>query len=179
MKPDIIGDIGTIKVLEWNFMDASIATCKSCGPWWRLPLLLAVVLAAVWLLRDRGLLRDDPNAGQPGRESAPADVIDPGSAVSLAINFGNGNRTVFPPIPWREGMTIQDVMQATFRNEARFEVRGSGKAAFLQSIDGVANEGADGKNWTYTVNGESGDRGFAVYEVAPGDQVLWTFGAEK
>jgi hypothetical protein len=54
--------------------------------------------------------------------------------------------------------------------------KGSGQAAFLTSIDGVANQGADGKNWTFAVNGQSADRSFAVYELRPGDHVLWTFG---
>jgi hypothetical protein len=49
----------------------------------------------------------------------------------------------------------------------------------LTSINGVANEGAGGNNWTYEVNGRSGDRSYAVYELRAGDRVLWTFGPPR
>jgi hypothetical protein len=39
----------------------------------------------------------------------------------------------------------------------------------------VKNEGAGGRNWTYRVNDKHADRSFAVYELQPGDHVLWTF----
>jgi hypothetical protein len=57
--------------------------------------------------------------------------------------------------------------------------RGSGQAALLTAIGDVSNEGAGGSNWTYEVNGQSADRSFAVYELRPGDRVLWTFGPRR
>lgn len=57
--------------------------------------------------------------------------------------------------------------------------RGSGQGAFVTAIDGVANEGAEKNNWTYEVNGKSGDRSHAIYELHPGDRVLWTFGPQR
>jgi hypothetical protein len=162
-------------------MEESSPTCKTCSSWWRLPLLLALVLAAIWLVRGRGMREGahDLKAGG-GDEAAFADTIGPRKmAVSLAINFGNGKRTVFPPVAWRKGITVQEAMSQTFRNDARFVVQGSGESAFLTSVDGVANEGAGGRNWTYTVNGKHADRSFAVYTLEPGDQVLWTFGEQQ
>jgi hypothetical protein len=154
-------------------------SCKSCGSWWRLPLLLAIVLVAVWLMRSRGIGPDAADLNQVNEPAAPSDVVDPGQAVTVAIKFGDGNRIVFPPIAWHTGMTIHDAMRATFRNDARFKIKGTGEGAFLESIDGVANEGAGGRNWVYSVDGRVGDRSFAVYELEPGSEVLWTFGKEQ
>lgn len=159
-------------------MSSADSSCRSCGPWWRLPLLLALVLAGVWLVSGRGSLQEAEPQGNIGEHTAK-EVVELGKAVSLAIEFGNGNRTELPPIAWREGMTIQDAMRETFGNDARFRVRGTGESAILLSIDGVANDGASGRNWTYTVNDVSGDRSFAIYELEPGDRVLWTFGAQR
>jgi hypothetical protein len=138
-------------------------------------LLLAIVLVAVWLMRSRGF---GPDAGDL-KPVAPNEVVDLGQAVTVAVNFGNGIRTVFPPIAWQPDMSVHDAMRSTFRNDARFEIKGSDEGAFLESIDGVANEGAGGRNWVYSVNGKVGDRSFAVYELEPGSEVLWTFGKEQ
>ena len=76
-------------------------------------------------------------------------------------------------------MTVADL----FGKASGIEViqKGSGQSAFLTAVDGVANEGADGNNWTYAVNGQSGDRSFAVYELQPGRSRLvdiWTAAVE-
>jgi hypothetical protein len=67
----------------------------------------------------------------------------------------------------------------TPRSERKFIIRGTGQSAFLDSLDGVKNEGADGRNWTYSVDRTTGDRSFAVYELRPGNRVLWTFGKQQ
>jgi hypothetical protein len=142
-----------------------------------LPLLLAVVLIAVWLIRERGLRESAPTP-ESANKSMPADRTT-GHTVSLTIDFGDGRRTQFKPSPWREGITVQDVTRETPSDSLRLETLGSGKSAFLASLDGIENEGASGRNWTYSVNGKMGDRSFAVYALQPGDQVLWTFGTQQ
>jgi hypothetical protein len=74
-------------------------------------------------------------------------------------------------------MTVADAMKAS--SGVKISQKGSGQSAFVTSIDGVENQGADGQNWTYSVNGQMADRSYAVYELKPGDQVLWTFGARQ
>ena len=63
-------------------------------------------------------------------------------------------------------MTVADLLSSA--PEVPITQKGSDQAAFLTAINGVANEGAGGKNWTYEVNGEVADRSFAVYELQPG-----------
>jgi hypothetical protein len=162
-------------------MNAPTAACNSCGSWWRLPLLLAIVLLAVWLLRDRGVREATPakvaERTKPAAAAKPAEAT--GQTVSLTIDYGDGRRTEFAPIAWREGMTVYDLTSETSRSDLRLKVRGTGQSAFLAALDDIENEGADGRNWTYYVDGKMGDRSFAVYELAPGSQVLWTFSKQQ
>jgi hypothetical protein len=61
----------------------------------------------------------------------------------------------------------------------RIAQKGTGESAFVTAIDDIRNEGADGQNWTYSVNDQSADRSFAVYKLKAGDRVLWTFGPQR
>jgi hypothetical protein len=158
-------------------MDSSSPSCSSCGPWWRLPLLLALVLAAILLLRDRGVRDADLDAKGTSRNGTAGESTN--QKVSLAIDFGEGGGRKYEPAKWREGMTVLDLTRETPRPDLELNVQGSGASAFVASLDGVGNEGADGRNWTYTVNGKRGDRSSAIYELRPGDQVLWTFAPQQ
>jgi len=154
---------------------SSTPTCSACGSRWRLPLLLAIVLAAILLTRGRGV-RD--SAGRPA-DSQPNQAVDGQSAkgVSLTIDYGFDRRAQYESAKWHKGMTIGDLLNG----EPRVSVaqQGSGESSFLTQLNGVANEGAGGWNWTYTVNGQRGDRSFALFELQPGDHVLWTFGPQQ
>jgi hypothetical protein len=136
---------------------------------------LAFVLAAVWLVRG---MRESASPAHEAKRAAPAEAVT-GLTVSLAIDFGDGRRTEYQPIAWREGMTVYDVTSETQRNDLKLKTIGTGESAFLANLDGVENEGADGRNWIYSVDGKVGDRSFAVFELEPGDRVLWTFGKQQ
>ena len=152
--------------------------CAACG-WWRLPLLLAVVLAAILAFRGSGI-RVGEVAEEPADIETTAEVAASGETVSLVIEFGETDeRREFTPT-WRAGMTVANALaaarqQTDDQRRLGYAVQGSGQSAFLTDLAGVANEGAGGRNWTYTVNGKLADRSFAVYELEPGDQVLWSF----
>jgi hypothetical protein len=154
-------------------MQESPSKCSTCGSWWRLPLLLGVVLVAMLLLRNGGIRTATTDSGAaPPNEPAGASQ----ETVVLSIDFGDGRLQELEPVAWRSGMTVRDLTRETRRENRNLVVKGSGASAFLASLDGVENEGADGRNWMYQVNGEPGDRSFAIYELAPSDRVLWTFG---
>jgi hypothetical protein len=142
--------------------------------WWRLPVLLAVVLATMLVWRGRGLLQSE----NVKRDLPPATAAKPSSEqVLLTLDFGDGEKKELIAVPWREGMTVADLM--TNASNVSIRQRGSGQGALLISINDVSNQGADGKNWTYKVNDQDADRSFAVYELRPGDRVLWTFGLPR
>jgi hypothetical protein len=149
--------------------------CSACGPWWRLPLLLAIVLAVVVWSRVRGLHDDSPE--NKGERPAALVNSDPRQKVALAIDFGSGRLNSFEGIAWHDRMTVADLMNAV--SGISITQKGSGQSAFVTAIDGVKNQGADGQNWTYSVNDQIADRSFAIYQLKPGDRVLWTFGPRQ
>jgi hypothetical protein len=140
-----------------------------------LPLLLAIVLAAIVFMLRRGA--PEP-ADRPLQASNQAvDTRANAQSVQLTINFGADRSPAEVESRWHEGMTVADLLNSD--PAIHFASTGSKASAFLTSLGGVANEGAGGRNWTYRVNGKHADRSFAVYELRPGDQVLWTFGAPE
>jgi len=160
---------------------ADSPSCGSCcGQWWQLPLMLALALVAVVLVRH-GAIQSSAVFSPSAKEVEPQSPSgeNPGQVVSLAIDFGDGRREVFEPIAWRAGMTVLDVLREAARQDLRLSMRGTGSAAFLTEINGVENEGAAGRNWTYSVNGQYANCSFAVYELRPGDDVLWTFAPHR
>jgi hypothetical protein len=139
-----------------------------------------VVLAAIVLVNGRGVRRETSGVGQP---TAPVVADESNQTVSLIVDFGDGRTREWTAIGWRKGMTVGDLLAAAAAHDAEkalaFAQQGSGGSAFLTTLDGVANEGPAGRNWTYQVNGKRADRSFAVYELQPGDQVLWRFGGTQ
>jgi Domain of unknown function (DUF4430) len=150
-------------------------TCSTCGPWWRLPLLLGLVLGAIVWSRVHGLREESPE--KSSEQAAPVAHRVPQEKVELSIDFGAGRQKNFEAIAWNDGMTVADTMNAS--SGVKITQKGSGQSAFVTSIEGVENQGADGQNWTYSVNGKIADRSYAVYELKPGDRVLWKFGSQQ
>jgi hypothetical protein len=147
-----------------------------------LPLLLVGVLAvaAAILLA----LRDESRDGAPTSPHGEAAVVawtpterPNGETVALEIDFGNGARRQFEALPFSEGMTVGDLLRQAgkFRPAIEFEHHGAGEEALLTSLEGVKNEGAGGRFWTYQVNGQFANVSFDVQPLAAGDRVLWKF----
>ena len=68
----------------------------------------------------------------------------------------------------REGETVMRLLSSERKVKTRF---GGG---FVQSIDGLAGQGADGhEDWFYFVNGIEASKGAADYDLSPGDFVQW------
>jgi hypothetical protein len=145
---------------------------------WRLPLLLAVVLVAIVAARS-----SQTHERTPATPVAPAPLTADatGKVVSLAIQFDAGREREFDAIDWHPGMTVDDLMTAASRlpNGITYTVTGDHEMTLLGSIDGVINERRGDRFWTYRVNGVPADRSLAVYELQPGDRVLWTFGRQE
>jgi hypothetical protein len=150
-------------------------SCPACNAWWRLPLLLAIVLVAIVFMLRRDATEpavqplETPDQTVATRESA--------ESVQLTINFGDDRSPTEVKSRWHEGMTVADLLNAD--PAINFASTGSEQSELLTSLGGVANEGGGGRNWTYRVNGKYADRSFAVYELRPGDQVLWTFSTQQ
>jgi hypothetical protein len=119
---------------------------------------------------------------------APGLLIRPaaGSAeqtVRLIVDYGDGAAKTVANLPWAKGNTVLDAMkEATSRPHGiSFSYTGAGDDAMLTKIDDVQNQGggAGKKNWQYWVNGNSGDRSFATFELQAQDFVVWRFTTEQ
>lgn len=151
---------------------------KNDGPWWMYPLVLVGALVIVGLLAERA--NRPPLEEGDLAEWVPVEVPEetPASeSVKLTIDFGNGATRAFESLPWKQGMTVADLMLAAkdFRPGIQYKTKGEGKAAFLESLEGVVGGGANERNWLYRVNGEHANKSYGVYELKPGDDVLWIY----
>jgi hypothetical protein len=154
---------------------------------------LVAVLTVIIVVNGRGVR--EPTTVDGAKQAAPNAVIESvppatpsetaasNQTVQVTVDFGAGRRREWKEIPWREGLTVEAAMnQLATLSPSEFTYTRQGTEAarlLLTEMGGAANEGAGGKNWTYHVNGERADRSFGVYELRPGDQVLWTFGEPR
>lgn len=110
--------------------------------------------------------------------SVPAELQRDIGTVVLEVDFG-GKKTskTIDVVCSPKSTVLSSLERAQNMKKLEFKFRGTGETAFVTSIDGVDNEGADGENWTYRVNDELGDRSAGILGVKPGDTILWSFGA--
>ena len=93
-----------------------------------------------------------------------------GSTLRVTRDFGRELLSSDSVEKVREGQTVMRLLRASRKVETRF---GGG---FVQSIDGLAGQGAGGSlDWFYYVNGIEGDEGAAEYDLSPGDVVQWDY----
>ncbi len=77
-------------------------------------------------------------------------------------------------------MTVGELLNSASRLDGlTYSLQGNGEMTLLTRLGENPNEGVNGRNWTYFVNGERADRSLASFELRPGDRVLWTFAAEE
>lgn len=135
------------------------------------------VLSCVLALGPRGLI-----AAEPAKAPAPARNAEAAAkTVTLIIDFGDGFEKRYTALAWRHGLTALGALEAAKshpRVPLAFESTGSDVMAFVKSIDGVANEGAQGakRNWLFSVNGTFADKSAGVFILSAGDTVRWHFG---
>jgi Domain of unknown function (DUF4430) len=152
------------------------ADAPASASWWRLPLLLAVVLAAIVAARTTRI-----HEREVGSSAVLPQAEATGKTVSLEIRFGDGRERRFDTIPWFPGMTVDQLMLAASRlpDGVRYGAAGDHERMMLTNIDDSYNEWGGGRNWTYQVNGVPADRSIGIYELQPDDRVLWTFGKQQ
>ena len=110
----------------------------------------------------------------PARFAAAAEPAK--ATVAMVIDYDDGVEKHFRQLAWKPGMTVLEVLQAAKQHPRgiQFVHRGDGDTAFLTQIDDLKNEGR-GRNWIFSVNGQLGQRSFAVTEVKASDRVVWKF----
>jgi hypothetical protein len=144
-------------------------------------LLLAAVVVGGLLAAFRQRSVDSDGERQEAAGKAAASIHPSprpeGETVSLAVDFGNGVRKEFADLAFRHGMTVGDLMREAhkFQPGIEYTQRGSGAMGFIESLENVANEGGDGRNWLYGVDGQPATQSFDVQPLEAGAAVLWEF----
>jgi hypothetical protein len=107
----------------------------------------------------------------------PALAQDKAATVRLTIDYGDSVQKLFTALPWKEKITVFDVLQAAEKHPRGIKVTftGRGESVFITAIDDAANEGASGPNWRYTVNDEPARYSAGIMELKAGDSVMWRF----
>jgi hypothetical protein len=148
---------------------------------WALPATLCVALAvtaAVLSLVRHEPPRDSDELVAPGFNDGwtPPPSAN-AKAVSLLIDFGNGEHREFTALPWSLGMTVGEVLKAAqqFRPGIRFTQQGDGAMALLTAVDGVVNNPAIDRFWFYEIDGKRAEVSFGVQQIEPGQQVRWFY----
>src|SRR5688572_8830871 len=91
-----------------------------------------------------------------------------GATLRVTRDFGHRELGSVRLDKVREGQTVMRMLRSEFDVTTRFGGR------FVQSIDGLAGEGAGAQvDWFFFVNGVEADKGAAEWNVAPGDRIQW------
>jgi hypothetical protein len=108
---------------------------------------------------------------------AAAAAQEPAASVRMTVDFGDGVQKTFSALVWKDKMTVFNALQAAEKHPRgiKFAHTGSGDTTFITGIDDAMNEGADGRNWRYTVNDQPARYSSAVAELKAGDTVVWRF----
>jgi hypothetical protein len=100
------------------------------------------------------------------------------ATIRLTIDYGDGVQKTFAALPWKEKMTVFESLQAAEKHSRGIKLAFLGRAEtiFITAIDDAVNEGANGRNWRYTVNDQPAQYSAGVMELKAGDIVMWRFG---
>jgi hypothetical protein len=112
------------------------------------------------------------------RKPAPG-ILRPAAAapIDLKVDFNGRRDNKQFPVDWRAGMTAFSLLELlAAEGQLHVSHRGHGNQTLVTAIDGLENQWGAGDNWIFTVNGRLGDRSSAVFELRPGDRVVWRFG---
>ena len=156
--------------------DGTQTSPQPTGGGWIFPLLLAALLLGLVAVG-----KQIPKPTPPSQTRSSADwTLSPkptGETVSLTIDFGNGAQKEFSALPYRAEMTVADLLAAArdFRPGITFTQVGTGESGFLRSLDGLTNQGAEGRNWLYQVDGKHAHASFCLEKLEPGRHILWKF----
>jgi len=119
-------------------------------------------------------------SSSPAPTSPQVTAAEPSAAkieVEVEIDFKNSTPAINGKVTLEKDQTAFAALENFARQkELKVDFKGQGETLFVMGIGEVANQGADGINWTYRVNGELGDRSSGIFSLKPGDKVLWIFG---
>lgn len=113
-------------------------------------------------------------SGTVGRSATTAGT------VQLEADFAGRQANVSVAVPCSLDSTVFQILErAQNMGDLKFEFSGDKEnpaELFINSINGIENEGGGGDNWVYRVNDQLGNSGSGVFEVKKGDHIIWKLG---
>lgn len=126
---------------------------------WSILIFLSIALGACGTVADNHQM-NSTDVSQT--ESVEENTVK----VSVEIDPGNQQEKISHEIEVAEDSYLLDVLKEHYTIEE--------KDGFIEAIEGFKQNPNDNIYWTYTVNGEFAEVGAAEYQLADGDQVIWT-----
>lgn len=120
--------------------------------------------SAVLLVVTLALAGCSTNSGTPSPPSSPA------SSTSAATTAPKSRE---PSLAYegKEGVSALALLRAATNDH--FKAKGSGKNAFVTSIDGVTADNSKHQYWAFYVNGKLAQVGAGAYVTKDGDEIKW------
>lgn len=115
------------------------------------------------------------NPNQENQAQDQAEVSYPGE-VSITIQDGKSKSRLTVLVA--EKSNLLSIMEAQkIEQKLSFEVKGEGDMTFVESLNGVKNEGPgdDKHNWLFAVNGRLANQGIGQLQISANDSVTWCF----
>ena len=130
-------------------------------------LTVIIVTGGVWLL-----------FGQRGAilPSSSAEQVSTQTESKIKVTLIAGDKTYTASIP-KDGSVYYVMTTLASSTTAHFTFKAKeypGMGYLIEEINGV--KGANGKYWTFYVNGKSSDVGVSQYKLKNGDVIDWRYG---
>ena len=111
----------------------------------------------------------DSNEGQSSSSESSTSLSSEANTIQATLKIENQSEEPKEVVvDVAEGTTLMEVMEENFEVEA--------PDGFIESIDGVAQDQAQGYYWTFTINGDWGESGAAETILEDGDEVVFSYG---
>lgn len=130
--------------------------------------LLAIGMLSIFLLIGCG--NDESNAQTEAVSSAPESTVSSIQKETVTVNISVQEDGKLVPETGKEleidkGSTLLDIMEKNYKIEET--------DTFINSIEGISQDEAEGKYWLFDVNGEAAPVGAADTILEAGDEVVW------
>lgn len=128
---------------------------------------LAVLFAGVLILTG---CQSNDNAGSESGETAESSTVESTvSKISVTVKIENdGEEIDSKELEVEEDATLLEILEENHEVEA--------PEGFISAIDGIAQDEANGLYWTFTINGDWGEKGAAETILNDGDEVVFSYG---
>ncbi|WP_373470775.1 DUF4430 domain-containing protein [Carnobacterium alterfunditum] len=130
--------------------------------------LLAISVLSMFLLVGCG--NDESTAQTESATSVPESTVSSIQKETVTVNISLQEDGKLVPdtdkeLEIAEGSTLLDIMGKNYKIEET--------DTFINSIEGISQDEAEGKYWLFDVNGEAAPVGAADTILEAGDEVVW------